>query len=179
MTAPFELPALGWIDWSFIAILALSLLVGLWRGFVFEVMSLAGWLVAWFGSQWAAPQLVPHLPVAVAGSPLRMAAALVLCFVGILVAWALLARLLRLLIHATPLSIPDRLLGAGFGVLRGGVLLLAVASVLALTPAAQSTAWRTSQGARWLEISLQALKPLLPPGVQDWLPPQAVSGIRA
>ncbi len=179
MTLPFELPALGWIDWTLLAVLALSVLVGLWRGFVFELMSLAGWLVAWFGGQWAAPQLAPHLPLATPDSPLRLAAAFVLCFVAALVLWALLARLVRMLIHATPLSIPDRLLGGGFGVLRGGVLLLAVASVVALTPAAQSTAWRTSQGARWLELGLQVLKPLLPPGAQRWFPPVAVSSHRA
>lgn len=164
-----ELPALGWVDWTFLALLALSVLVGLWRGFVFELMSLAGWVVAWFGAQWAAPHLALHLPVAGPDSPLRLAAAFVLCFVAALVLWALLAKLVRLLVHATPLSIPDRLLGAGFGVLRGGVLLLAVASSIALTPAAQSEAWRTSQGARWLELGLQALKPLLPSSAQRWL----------
>ncbi len=162
------LPALGWIDWTLLAVLALSVLIGLWRGFVFEVMSLAGWLVAWFCAQWGAPQLVPYLPVSTADSPLRLAAAFLMCFVAVLLLWSLLSRLVRMLVHATPLSIPDRLLGGGFGVLRGGVLLLAVASVIALTPAAQSTGWRTSQGARWLELGLQALKPLLPPGTQRW-----------
>ena len=57
------------------------------------------------------------------------------------------------------------MLGAAFGVLRGMVLLLAVSSVVALTPAAQSTTWRGSQGARWLGSTLQALKPLLPDAV--------------
>jgi membrane protein required for colicin V production len=76
--------------------------------------------------------------------------------------WALLARLVRLLLHATPLSWPDRMLGAGFGALRGAVLLLAVATLIAFTPAAQSRDWRASQGARWLGITLSALKPLLP-----------------
>jgi membrane protein required for colicin V production len=164
------LPALGWLDWTLAAVLALSVAVGLWRGFVFELMSLAGWLVAWFGAQWAAPQVLPWLPVAEPDSPLRLAAAFSLCFLGLLVAWALLARLVRMLLHATPLSLPDRLLGAGFGALRGGVLLLALASVVALTPAAQSNAWRLSQGARWLELGLQALKPLLPPVTERWFP---------
>lgn len=166
------LPALGWLDWTFLAVLGVSVLVGLWRGLVFELMSLAGWVVAWFGAQWGAPQLLPWLPVAEPSSPLRLAAALLLCFVGLLLLWSLLARLLRMLMHATPLSLPDRLLGAGFGALRGVVLLLALASVIALTPAAQSNGWRLSQGARWLELGLQALKPLLPDlgGGQPWFP---------
>ena len=161
---------LGWIDWTLLVVLGLSLVVGLVRGFVFEVMSLAGWLIAWFAAQWFAPQAAPHVPIGTSGSSLNYAAAFLACFVVALVAWALLSRLVRMLVHATPLSIPDRLLGAGFGLVRGGVLLLAVATVVALTPAAKSPPWQQSHGARWLEITLQGLKPLLPVDVARRLP---------
>ncbi len=159
------LPALSWADWALLAVLAASVFLGLLRGFVFECLSLAGWVVAWFAAQWAAPQLAPKLPIGTAGSTLNLAAALSLCFIAALVVWGLTAKLIRMVIHATPLSVPDRMLGAAFGVLRGVVLLLAVSSVVALTPAAQSTTWRGSQGARWLGSTLQALKPLLPDAV--------------
>ncbi|CAD5372395.1 Colicin V production protein [Rubrivivax sp. A210] len=159
------LPDLPWVDWALLAVLALSIVVGLVRGFVFECLSLAGWLVAWFGAQWVAPQLAPHLPLGAPGSSLNLAAAFALVFIAAMIVWGLLARLVRLLIHATPLSIPDRLLGAVFGLLRGGVLLLAVALVVALTPAAQSTAWRAAQGGRWLTATLLSLEPLLPEAV--------------
>jgi len=157
---------LGWVDLSMLALLLASVVVGLVRGFVFELMSLAGWVVAWFAAQWAAPQLAPVLPVGAPGSALNLGAAFTLCFLGALVTWGLLSRLVRLLLHATPLSLVDRGLGAGFGLLRGGVLLLALATVMAVTPAAQSQAWRHSQGARWLGLSLKALKPLLPEPAQ-------------
>jgi membrane protein required for colicin V production len=164
------LPALSWIDWSLLVVLAASVVVGLVRGFVFECLSLAGWIVAWFAAQWTAPMLAPHLPIGAAGSALNLAAALALCFIAAIVVWTLLARLIRLLLHATPLSFPDRLLGGGFGLLRGAVLLLAVAAVVGLTPAAQSPAWRQSQGARWLGLALQAVKPLLPDSAARLLP---------
>jgi membrane protein required for colicin V production len=164
-----SLPALGIVDWVLLALLAISVIVGVVRGFVFELLSLAGWVVAWFAAQWASPQLAPHLPVGTAGSALNAGAAFALAFVAALLLWAVLARLVRLLIHATPLSIPDRLLGAGFGALRGGVLLLALATVVALTPASQSAAWRASKGARWLEQGLSTLKPLLPEAVSRHL----------
>ena len=164
------MPDLSWIDWALLTVLLVSVVVGLLRGFVFEVMSLIGWLVAWFGAQYLARDLAPWLPVGTPGSALNLAAAFVLAFVGILIVWALLARLLRLLIHATPLSVPDRLLGAVFGLLRGGVLLLAVASAVLLTPAAQSQGWQASHGARWLGLTLRALKPLLPELASRLLP---------
>jgi membrane protein required for colicin V production len=163
------LSALSWIDWTLLTVLVVSVVVGMLRGLVFECLSLAGWVVAWFVAQWSAPQLAPLLPVGTPGSALNMAVALTLCFVAALIVWTLLAKLVRMLIHATPLSLPDRLLGGGFGVLRGVVLLLAVSSVIALTPAAQSASWQSSQGARWLGHTLQALKPLLPEPVVRWM----------
>lgn len=161
---------LSWVDGSLLAVLVVSVVIGLVRGFVFECLALAGWVVAWFAAQWAAPAVAPHIPVGSADSGLNLGAAFAISFVAAVVVWTLLARLIRMLIHATPLSIPDRLLGAGFGALRGGVLLLALASVVTLTPAAQSTPWRSSHGARWLGQTLQALKPLLPSRAAGLLP---------
>ncbi len=161
---------LSWIDWAFIAVLLLSVLVGLMRGFVFELLSLAGWLVAWFAAQWFAADVAPHIPVGTPGSAGNHAAALALCFLAALVVWGLLAKLVRLLIRATPLSLPDRALGAGFGLLRGGVLLLAVATVVALTPAGKSQSWRHSHGAIWLNTVMQEIKPILPEPLLQWLP---------
>lgn len=164
------LPDLPWIDWTLLAVLLVSVVIGLVRGFAFEVLSLVGWLVAWFGAQYLAPEVSPHVPVGTSGSAGNLAATYVLCFVAILIVWTLLARLVRLLVQATPLSLPDRLLGAGFGLLRGGVLLLAVATVVALTPAAHSAPWQASEGARWLGIAMLGLKPLLPDELARYLP---------
>ena len=75
-----------------------------------------------------------------------------------------------MLIHATPLQAIDRVFGAGFGLLRGAVLLLAVATVVAITPAAKSPAWQQSQGAAWLVAALQGLKPVLPEPLARHLP---------
>jgi membrane protein required for colicin V production len=168
------LPALSTVDWALLAVLAVSVVVGLVRGLVFECLSLAGWLVAWFAAQWGAPQLAPHVPVGSTGSALNLGVAFALAFMAVLVAWGLLAKLLRMLIHATPLSLPDRCLGGGFGMLRGGVLLLAVATVVALTPAAQSQAWRASRGAGWLEQALHALRPWMPAPAARLLSPSAL-----
>ena len=159
------MPTLLWIDWALLAVLLLSVGIGLMRGFVFEVLALAGWLVAWFGAQWVAPDLAPHLPhlaIGAPGSSANLAASVALAFIGLLIVWALMSRLVRMLVHATPLSVLDRLLGAVFGLLRGVVVLLALATVVAMTPAAQWTAWRDSQGARLLDAALKSLKPLLP-----------------
>jgi len=161
---------LGWVDAVLLGVLVLSALVGLVRGLVFELFSLVGWLVAYFAAQWFAPVLAPHLPVGQAGSALNHGAAFACAFIGALIVWGLVARLARMLVRATPLSLVDRLLGACFGLARGSVVLLAVATVVGLTPLARSVAWQQSKGGAWLQAGLQGIKPLLPPQVSQHLP---------
>ncbi len=161
---------LGWVDATLLAILALSVLIGLWRGLVFELMSLVGWVVAYVTAHLYAPLVAGHVPIGSPGSALQQGAAFVVTFLVVLVAWSLLARLLRGLIRATPLTVIDRLLGAGFGALRGAVLLLVLATLVAFTPARQSLAWQDSHGAAWLVAALSGLKPMLPAEVVRHLP---------
>ncbi|MBL8327289.1 MAG: CvpA family protein [Rubrivivax sp.] len=153
-----------------LAILGLSMLIGIWRGLVYELMSLAGWVVAYIAALAFAPQVGPYLPIGEPGSSLNQAAAVAATFVMTLIVWGLLARLVRMLVAATPLTVPDRLLGAGFGFLRGLLLLMVLATVLALTPAAQSPSWQQSRGAQWLGVAIEGLRPALPESVARWLP---------
>jgi membrane protein required for colicin V production len=162
--------ALGWVDGALLAVLAASVIVGLVRGFTFEAMSLAGWVVAYFAAQWAAPALAPYVAIGSRGSALHHAVTFGIAFVVVLLLWSLLTRLARLLVRATPLTWPDRALGAVFGLLRGAVLLLVAATVVTLTPAAQSATWQASTGARWLGGAVQVLRPVLPPAVARWMP---------
>jgi membrane protein required for colicin V production len=160
----------GWVDGVLLGILVLSAVVGLVRGLVFEVLSLAGWLVAYFVAQWFTPVLALHIPVGQPGSALNHGAAFACAFVGALIVWGLVARLVRMLMRATPLSLIDRLLGACFGLARGAVVLLAIATVVGLTPLSKSVAWQHSSAAAWVQAGLQGLKPLLPTEVSQHLP---------
>lgn len=158
------------LDWLMLAVLLLSVGIGLWRGLLMEVAMLVGWLVAYFCAHWFAADLAPHLPIGAPGSKLQHAAAFALSFVTVVIGWALLARLVRMLVHATPLSLVDRIGGGAFGLLRGAVVVLALATVVALTPASQSPLWQASTGARWATGTVQFIKPLLPPDLRQWLP---------
>ena len=165
-----HLPDLGWVDWAMLLALGLSVLVGLARGLVFELMSLVGWAVAYFSAQLFSPQVATYVPIGAPGSALHQGAAFAATFVAVLLVWAVLARLLRLLIRATPLTVIDRLLGAVFGGLRGLLLLLVVATVVSYTPALRSQAWQDSTGAAWLGQVITVLKPFLPAEVARHLP---------
>jgi membrane protein required for colicin V production len=161
---------IGWVDLAMVGVLLLSLGLGLWRGFVLEALALIGWVVAYFAAHWLAPQWAPHLPMGEPGSNLNYAASFALAFMAVLIGWGLASRVLRLLVNATPLRGADRVLGAAFGLLRGVLLLMVLATLVAQTPAAGSEPWSRSQGAQWLAVAMQGLKPLLPPDIAQFLP---------
>lgn len=163
------------LDIAMLALLAASLLIGAWRGLVFELVSLGGWVVAYVVAMGYSSAVGTYLPIGEPGSALNHAAAVLVTFVATLVACSLLARLARLLIAATPLTLPDRLLGAAFGLTRGIVLLVALATVVSLTPAAQSSWWQQSLGTQWLGVVIEGLRPLLPPDISRWLPRSPVA----
>jgi membrane protein required for colicin V production len=165
-----DLTPIAWVDAAMLGVLLLSVIVGLWRGFVFELLSLVGWVAAYFAAQWFTPMLAAHLPVGTPGSALNHGAAFATAFIAALIFWGLAARLVRLMIRATPLSLLDRLLGAGFGLARGLVVLLAVTTVIGLTPLTKSVAWQQSHAAVGLNSVLRGLRPVLPPDVSRHLP---------
>ncbi|TDM09351.1 MAG: colicin V synthesis protein [Ideonella sp. MAG2] len=168
------LPVLTSLDWAVLGGLLLSVLIGLWRGLVFEMLSLLAWLVAWWAAQsfsgWAATQL----PWGAPESAWRAMGAYGLVFTVVLVACGLLARLARMLIAATPLSVMDRLLGAAFGALRGLLLALVVTTLVLWTPLAKTEVWSSSWAAQQLTALARQLQPLFPewPGLKTWLPDQ-------
>jgi membrane protein required for colicin V production len=159
-----------WVDIVLFVVLALSIVVGLFRGLVFELMSLVGWVVAYVVANWLSPLAAPYVPVGQSGSSLNHAAALLAVFVLALLVWSVLSRLVRLLIHATPLSWIDRILGAFFGGARGVLALLVLATVVGLTPLVKSPNWQASRVAPLLKRALHELKPVLPAQLSQRLP---------
>ena len=149
-------------DWIFLGVLGFSLLLGAWRGLVYEVLSVFGWVVSFYAAQWFAPQVAELLPIRSASEPVRYAAAFVLIFIAALFTWGLLAFLLKKLVQAIGLRPVDRTLGALFGLLRGLILLLAATVVINMTALRNSDWWLESKGAPVLAATLKGLKPALP-----------------
>jgi membrane protein required for colicin V production len=161
---------MGWVDIGLLVVLAVSVVVGALRGLVFELMSLVGWVVAYFAAHWFAADVAPLLPIGTPGSRTNLLAAFVLTFFAALLVWAVVSRVVRLLLHATPLGVPDRLLGAVFGGVRGVVVLIVIVTALAMTPFASAPEWRASTGVPWVQAAVAGLKPVLPASISKYLP---------
>jgi membrane protein required for colicin V production len=155
------------VDWILLGVLVFSMLLGAWRGLVYEVLSVLGWVVSFFVAQWFAPDLATRLPVQSASDPIRYAAAFVLIFIAAVFAAGLLAFIFKKLVAAIGLAPVDRVLGAAFGVLRGVILLLAATVVIDMTALKTSSWWQESKGAPVLAATLKALKPVLPESLRN------------
>jgi membrane protein required for colicin V production len=131
--------SLAVVDWLAITVLALSLLWGVWRGLVHEVLGLLGWLLAFWVAQRYAPALSGHIS-AFGSEAVRLAAAFFGVFLATVIAVAVLIWMLGRIMSAVGLRPIDRILGAFFGVMRA-LLLLLVLGVLVNAAGWNTQAW--------------------------------------
>lgn len=117
---------MAWIDWVFIVVILLSTLIGLWRGFVREALSLATWVfafwLAWVFSDEAAGWFARWVET----PSLQMVSGFALLFVVVLIVGALVNHFAAIALERTGLTGTDRAVGTAFGLLRGVVLVTAV-----------------------------------------------------
>lgn len=153
--------------------LLLSMLVGLWRGLLTEVLSLLGWVVAYFAAQWWGPGVGRTLPVDEPGSRLNALAGMMAVFLAAWLAWALMSWALRQIVSASGLGGTDRLLGGVFGLARGLLVALVLYTLISMTPMTDWAPWKASRAAPWLASMMDLLRPILPGEVVKYLPASA------
>jgi membrane protein required for colicin V production len=139
------LPALNGFDLVLIAAVAVSAIVGMIRGVVREVISVAAWVVGiWCAWQYGA--FVAHFLERYLANPgLRLWVSRLAIVVAILIAGGLLAWVVRLLLRGTGLSGLDRLLGMAFGVLRGVLVAAVLVWALRIAGLDREPWWRESK----------------------------------
>ena len=130
-------------DVVIVAVIAVSALFGLMRGFVREVVALAIWSAAAILSLAFGPPF-GQLVAENLDDRLQTALGIGAVFVVILVAGALLQRALHSLIQGTGLSGTDRTLGLVFGGVRG-VAVVVLGLIVLRSFSAESSWWQASQ----------------------------------
>ncbi|MFS1522595.1 CvpA family protein [Microbulbifer sp. 2304DJ12-6] len=136
---------MNWADWIILAIVGISTLIGLGRGFVRETLSLLTWVAAFIVAMLFRDQLAPLLSNLVDTPSLQMITAFAILFFGTLLAGAGLNTMLSAFVEATGLSGTDRVLGVVFGLVRGGIVVMALLILApALVPVKQDSWWGDS-----------------------------------
>ncbi|MEW6164494.1 MAG: CvpA family protein [Pseudomonadota bacterium] len=150
-------------DYGVLGAVGLSLLVGLWRGVVSEILALLAWVAAFMAARaWAMP--AGDLVAAGVGEPAwRQVAGFLAIFVAVLILFALARWLLSLLLKAVGLAPLDRVLGALFGIARGVLVVWVVVLLAGLTALPRQQWWQQAVLAPPLETAVLAARPWLPP----------------
>jgi len=133
------------IDYLLIAIIALSAIMGAFRGFVKEALALAGWVVAIWGAWQFGDEAAGWLPDVIEDPVLKIWTARLLMLIVALFVVGVISKLLSILMDQTGLSGTNRLLGAVFGVARGAVLGAVVVSLLQVTGFDEDPWWNESK----------------------------------
>jgi membrane protein required for colicin V production len=132
-------------DYLILGVLAFSMLLGLFRGFVREAIA----LLAWLGGLWLAWRYAPTLEPLFRGAvdpPVATWAARAVIVISVLIVGWLLAAILSYFLRHSPLSVMvDRLLGMFFGVVRGAVVIAIVVLLAQFAHLEQTKWWKDSR----------------------------------
>lgn len=158
--------SMNWADYVILAVFAVSILIGLFRGFTREVLGVLGWIVAFWVAFTFTHQTAEWLTPHIATPSVRRAAAFGGLFLSVLLLGSILTFFIGKLVREGALAAADRTLGAGFGVLRGLVLIAALLWAAGGTTARHDPWWQQSALIPRLEWMSDILKAVVP---QHWI----------
>lgn len=149
-------------DYGIVVVLTISLLLGVWRGFVREVFSTAGWVAATALAVLYAQPLASHLPTFGIDPIFVGVIVLITIFILVLVLAGWLGLYLHKVIRSSGFGISDRALGGVFGLMRGIVVVLILVLAAGMTALPRQAFWRDSVLVGPFEAGAIAVKPYLP-----------------
>jgi len=149
-------------DYVVIGIVGLSLLFGLWRGVVGELIALLAWGLGLFAALEFGSKVGQLVFSGINDGSMRLLAGCVLVFVGVLVVMALIRLAVQHMVKALGLSVSDRLLGMVFGLVRGVLVSMVLVGLGGMTAAPKQTWWQDATLSPPLETAVLAVKPWLP-----------------
>jgi len=157
-----------WIDWVVVTVVSASITLSVVRGLVKEVASLAVWVVAVVGASRLAHFPAELLPPWLS-APLQQTVGFLIVLVLILIIGKLITTALKELVSAAGVGTLDRILGTGFGLARGGLIVIVLSVLAAMTSLPTQPAWKTAKTRSFLELGIRTAAPWLPASVGDRL----------
>ena len=136
--------AFNQVDLVILIITVLSSAFGLWRGLIKEVLSLLTWIAALLVSRVYSEPLAGLMTGMIENDGIRYVSAFALLFDIVMMFGTFLNFLMSKLLKVTGLKLADRLLGAGFGVARGVMIVLVIMFITSMF-VSETQLWQQSQ----------------------------------
>ncbi|MBI2383720.1 MAG: CvpA family protein [Gammaproteobacteria bacterium] len=133
-----------WVDWGILFVVVVSVLIGLFRGFTREVLGLLTWVAALWLAWVLGDNLAQRLESSISVPQVRMAAAYGLLFLAGLIGGSIATFAICRTVKESPFARTDRVVGAGFGLLRGLALVAVFVLFAGMTSARQDDWWKKS-----------------------------------
>lgn len=154
--------SLNWLDYAILAVIALSVLISIIRGFTKEALSLVGWIVASWVALTFSEQAEPLLRDYIEIPSIRLLVAFVSLFIITLFLAAFVNYLVSQVVKKTGLSGTDRMIGIFFGIARGIVIIAVLVMIAGMTPIPQDPWWGESQLIHYFESIAQYISQFIP-----------------
>jgi membrane protein required for colicin V production len=156
-------------DYAVLAIIGLSILLSVMRGFLREVLALLAWVVGFWLATLYAGEMAQMLPAGIPTPQLRLLAGFVLVFFAVFLVMTVLSITVGQFLKVLGLGPWDRMLGAAFGLARGILIVLAGVVVAGLTTLPKQEVWRDAMFSAPLEAVVVSAKPWLPEAIRKEL----------
>ena len=156
-------------DYTVLFIIGISIVISMMRGAVREILSLLGWLAAFYVAKTYATQLIPLLPADIPTDSLKVLAAFLILFLGVLLVASLLSIALSSLLKKIGLGWFNRFMGALFGLARGLFIVSILVFLAGLTSIPKDARWTNAMFSSPLESLVVSALPYLPESVAKYV----------
>lgn len=156
-------------DYLVLAIIGISMILSVMRGLLKEVLSIIGWVAAFFVAKTYASQVMPMMPEGIPTESLRILAAFLVLFLATLLVSSLLGIAISTIFKRIGLGWLNRLLGAVFGLVRGVLIVCILVFLAGLTDAPKDERWRNAMFSSPIEALVSGLLPWVPVSIAKYI----------
>lgn len=149
-------------DYAVLIIIGICIVVSMMRGAVREMLSIIGWFAAFYVAKTYATQLIPLLPQDIPSDALRVLAAFLILFLGVLLVVSLLSIALSSILKKIGLGWLNRFFGALFGFVKGLFIVCVLVFLAGLTNVPKDVRWTNAMFSSPLEALVKTVLPWIP-----------------
>lgn len=152
----------NWLDYCFLAVILLSMIIGFKRGFIREIISLIIWILALMLPIAFSQDLAPLFIGFSKNEHIQVGVSFVAIFLAVFIIGLIINFIMKQVVSKTGMSGVDHFGGLIFGVFRGVALLAVLVAFLGITVFVKSASYQHSALVPRFEVVINKAKSIIP-----------------